>query len=140
MIQFLTIGKSIGGFLFKYWKWILPALIVGLIIYVIYSQKLDIANLTADLVQTQQQLENVKENYATQQALIQIRNEISTANQVVMDRVNEQNRQVTNSLNEIESRVSHTGTEVDKLKMELYPDVADFIDKEIERRGYNNGK
>mgnify|MGYP000712768483 CR=1 FL=1 len=137
MLQFIGIGKTLLSFSSTYRKMILADRIVGSIVYIIYSQKLDIAELTADLVQTQQQLENVKEQYATQTELNKVRNEISTANQEVIERVNDQNRRVSSSLNQIESQIAQNGSDVDKLRMQLHPDVADYIDQEIKERGYN---
>lgn len=128
---------SIGTFALKHWKALLLALIVSGIVYTIYSQKAVIADLTADLIITKQELENVKENYATQTELNKVREEISTANLRIIEKVNKQNRQVTNSLNKIESDIAENGSEVEKLQMQLHPDVADFIDKEIEERGYD---
>ncbi len=137
MIQFLPILKGIVLFAGKHWKMISAALIVGYIVFIIYSQKLQISELASDLVTTKAQLENVKEQYVTQSELVKVRNEVATANQEIMNKVNAQNRQVTTSLNKIESDVLQTGSEVDKLQIQLHPSVSDFVDEEIRRRGYN---
>ncbi|WP_421921413.1 hypothetical protein [Marinobacter salarius] len=137
MIQFLPMLKGIMFFAGKHWKLIGTALVVGAIVYTIYSQKLEISELASDLVTTKAQLENVKEQYVTQSELVKVRNEVATANQMIMEKVNAQNRQVTTSLNKIESDVRQTGSEVDKLQIQLHPSVSDFIDEEIRRRSYN---
>lgn len=134
----LLIFKNIFLFFLKRWKVFLPLLVVVAIGYVIYSQKMEIVDLTQSVAATQQELSTIKDLYATQQEINALREQISTNNRKVEVALRERQDAYTASMRDLEAKVKATGTERERTTMELNKDVVSHLDKALCDGGYKD--
>lgn len=111
----------------------LPMVLAGVLVWYVQG-------LRTELSQTQQELHALQQQAVTDDALQAVRDKITAANITLERSINEQDKRVAQSLTEIRSKVEETGTDVEKLQMQLQPDVAKEIDREICKRGYRDCK
>lgn len=72
----------------------------------------------------------------TDEALQTVREEITASNVALERQIRARDSEVAQSLRDIRTEVRVNGTEVERLQMQLHPEVLDKIDRELCERGY----
>lgn len=121
--------KPFLSFLLRTMPLWIPALLAGALAWYVQG-------LRVELSETQQELSQLQEKVVTDDALQAVKSDITAVNVELERQIAASNAKVSQSLNTIRAQVEATGSDVERLQMQLHDDVADEIDRVICDRGY----
>lgn len=121
--------KPLLSFLFRTAPLWLPAVLAGALAWYVQG-------LRVELSETQQELSQLQAKAVTDDVLQAVKSDITAVNVALERQIAASNAKVSQSLNTIRAQVEATGSEIERLQMQLHPAVSDEIDRVICDRGY----